>query len=235
MELNEIKEHLRLHSMWLRGEAGGKKANLYGANLYGANLYGADLRGADLYGANLYGADLYSADLRGADLYSADLRGADLYGANLYGANLYSADLRGADLRGADLRGANLYSADLRGADLYSADLRGADLRGADLSNATTKETILEDKALLTFLYNRHTAYFTGDGKITIGCHTHSVSQWVTDFTRVGKENGYTDVEIEKYGKFIKGCAKIQAELDEDAKSKQTAEDKDETRTTQRT
>ncbi len=39
----ELTEILRLHGMWLRGEAGGKRADLHGADLRGANLRGANL------------------------------------------------------------------------------------------------------------------------------------------------------------------------------------------------
>jgi hypothetical protein len=53
---------------WLKGEAGGEKADLSGADLSGADLCEANLRGADLCGANLRGADLCGANLRGADL-----------------------------------------------------------------------------------------------------------------------------------------------------------------------
>jgi len=76
MNTEEIKHTLELHRKWLRGEAGGVRAN----------LCGADLRGADLRGANLSGAHLCGADLCGADLCGADLSGADLCGADLCGA-----------------------------------------------------------------------------------------------------------------------------------------------------
>ena len=69
-DLNTI---IQLHEKWLRGELGGKKADLSGADLSGADLSGADLRGA-----NLRGADLSGADLSGADLSGADLRGANV-------------------------------------------------------------------------------------------------------------------------------------------------------------
>ena len=39
----DLKEILRLHAMWLKGEEGGKRADLTGANLSGAYLSGADL------------------------------------------------------------------------------------------------------------------------------------------------------------------------------------------------
>jgi uncharacterized protein YjbI with pentapeptide repeats len=97
---------LESHRKWLRSEAGGAKADLWGADLRGANLRHADLGGADL---------------RHADLSDANLRYANLVGANLGCANLGHADLSGADLSGADLGGANL-----GGANLRYADLRGA-------------------------------------------------------------------------------------------------------------
>ena len=92
----ELKNILEKHSLWLREDCNGVRANLYGANLSEASLRGADLRWADLRGANLYGADLYWANLRGAILCRANLYGADLSEADLYGADLSEADLRGA-------------------------------------------------------------------------------------------------------------------------------------------
>ena len=103
-DLNTI---IQLHEKWLRGELGGKKAD----------LSGADLRGADLRYADLSYADLSYADLCGADLSYADLRYADLRGANLRGA-----DLSGADLSGADLRGANV---DFSSWPLWCGSLKG--------------------------------------------------------------------------------------------------------------
>ncbi len=119
----DIKETLRLHAMWRKGEEGGVRADLYEANLRGANL-----RGANLYGADLYEADLYEANLRGANLYGADLRGANLYGASLRGASL-----RGASLRGANLYEADLYGADLRGASLWSVRGNGHEIKSMQI------------------------------------------------------------------------------------------------------
>jgi hypothetical protein len=204
MELQELKEHLRLHVLWIQNDENGKRADLSGANLYGADLYGANLYGANLYGANLYGADLYGANLYGADLSGANLSGANLSGANLYGANLYGADLSGANLYGADLYGANLSGANLSGANLSGANLYGADLSGANLS-----KTLLENKVILSFIYNKHTAYYFGLNEILIGCHKHSIEHWLENYKTIGKASGYSDIEIEKYGRFIKGCANI--------------------------
>jgi uncharacterized protein YjbI with pentapeptide repeats len=97
MDEQELKNILDKHFKWLRGENGGKRANLFGANLFGANLsradlFGANLSRADLSGANLSGANLSRANLFGANLSRADLSRADLSGANLSGADLSRAD-----------------------------------------------------------------------------------------------------------------------------------------------
>ena len=63
MNPDQLKETLRLHSLWLKGDPAGKRANLSGANLRSANLYDADLSGAILRSANLSGAKLYGANL----------------------------------------------------------------------------------------------------------------------------------------------------------------------------
>ena len=140
-----LEEILNKHSLWLKGESSGDRADLSGADLSKAYLSGADLRDAYLNDANLRGAYLSGADLSRADLSGADLRGANLRGANLKGAYLSGADLRDADLSGADLRGANLRGADLRDAFLSGADLRDAFLSGADLRDADLKISNLND------------------------------------------------------------------------------------------
>lgn len=52
MDKQELKNILDKHLKWLRGENGGKRANLSGANLSGANLSRANLFRADLFRAN---------------------------------------------------------------------------------------------------------------------------------------------------------------------------------------
>ena len=78
MNHEELSAVVALHGKWLRGEDGGKRANLRRANLSGADLRRADLSWADLSGANLRWADLSGADLSGADLRRANLSGANL-------------------------------------------------------------------------------------------------------------------------------------------------------------
>ena len=80
----ELDEILEKHKKWVKGEDGGKRADLYGANL----------RGADLLGANLRGADLRNAYLRGAKLQGVQ-RPWLVYTGNIgsrYAETLYFAD-----------------------------------------------------------------------------------------------------------------------------------------------
>jgi uncharacterized protein YjbI with pentapeptide repeats len=119
----QLANILDLHGKWLRGEAGGSRADLRRANLTVANLTGANLRDADLTRANLGEANLREANLGGADLRGANLSGANLRNANLTRANLTGANLREANLTGANLREANLGEANLSGADLIGANL----------------------------------------------------------------------------------------------------------------
>ena len=107
MDEQELKNILDKHFKWLRGENGGKRANLSRADLFGANLSRADLSRADLSGANLFGANLFGANLFRANLSGANLPGANLFGANLFEANLFGANLFEANLSGANLSGAN--------------------------------------------------------------------------------------------------------------------------------
>ena len=73
-DLNTI---IQLHEKWLRGEPGGKKANLRYADLSYADLRSADLSGADLRGANLRYADLSYAnvDFSSWPLWCGSLKG----------------------------------------------------------------------------------------------------------------------------------------------------------------
>ena len=131
MTPEQLKEILRLHGRWLRGEDGGTRANLAGANLMRADLAYANLAYANLAYANLAYANLTRANLMGANLAGANLTRADLAGANLAGANLTRADLAYANLAYANLAYANLAYANLTYANLTGANLTYAYLADA--------------------------------------------------------------------------------------------------------
>ena len=67
MNTTKLKKILELHTKWLDGEEGGKKANFNHADLQDVDLEGANLRYADLRDASLNGADFEGVDLRRAN------------------------------------------------------------------------------------------------------------------------------------------------------------------------
>lgn len=145
MTTEKLKEVLNAHSLWLKGDPKGQRADLSHRNLRGADLSRADLSKANLCGTDLFGANLRGAHLTGANLYVANLSYANLSSAYLCEADLSqtvlsSADLRNTNLRGASLRGASLYCTDLCGSNLHGTDLSEADLCGADLFRALLDE-----------------------------------------------------------------------------------------------
>jgi len=71
----DLKEVLRKHELWFRGEKGGKRAN----------LSGSDLRDSDLSGSNLSYSNLSYSLLSGSDLSGSNLSGSDLRDSNLSG------------------------------------------------------------------------------------------------------------------------------------------------------
>jgi hypothetical protein len=189
----QLANILDLHRKWLRGEAGGSRANLTEANLSGANLTEANLSGANLTEANLSGANLTRAYLREADLTRANLTGVDLPGANLRRANL-----RGANLREADLTGAYL-----PGADLTKADLSGADLSGADLCGVNGTGTI-GIKLITIHLSPYSLTYRSDTGQIHIGCRCLTAEEWLGLSGQIrAEENGFSDEQIAVYRESI--------------------------------
>ena len=84
-------------------------------------------------------------------------------------------------------------------ADLSSADLRSADLSWADLRSAD----------LVLFQFNRDQAFFTKDGMLRIGCIFMPISEWLIGYEEIAKRHGYTEIETQAYGDFIKSCAKL--------------------------
>jgi hypothetical protein len=175
----DLKVILEKHRLWLLAENGGERANLSGANLPRASLPGANLSGANLPRANLPRA-------------------------NLCRAYLFKANLSGADLSFADLRSANL-----SGADLSSANLSSANLSGADLSEANLSGTIMENKFMIEFQFNKHRATFYSYDRLTIGCEDHNLKYWLNNFKEIGQANNYSEDEIKLYANFIKTCAKM--------------------------
>ena len=139
------------------------------------------------------------ADLPRANLSGANLSRANLSEANLSEANFIQANLSRANLYGTSLFRANLFQANLSEANLYRADLSGANLSRADLSQANLFGTNLTFTSIYSFTLGKNFGYYF-NGIVTIGCTELPLEQWLKDYKKIGKANGYTDQDIENYG-----------------------------------
>jgi len=165
-ELNEV---IKSHGAWLRGESGGKRANLQGANLQGADLQRANLQRANLQRANLQRADLQDANLQRANLQRADLQRADLQRAYLQRAYLQRANLQDANLQRAYLQRAYLQRANLQDANLQRANLQDANLQRANLQRANLQDANLQRANLPHFSICPEVGGFTAWKKVADG------------------------------------------------------------------
>ena len=104
----EADRVIHLHSLWLKDNKAGWRANFFDKDLSGLNFEAVDLSFADLSFANLSNANLSFAYLCDADLSNADLSDTIFSYADLNRVNFSFTNLRDANLRGADLKGANL-------------------------------------------------------------------------------------------------------------------------------
>ena len=55
----------------------------------------------------------------------------------------------------------------------------------------------------------KHFVTNSAPGKITIGCQTHSFSDWLKYYKLIGKRSGYSPTEIQQYGSIIRLIVKI--------------------------
>ena len=83
--------------------------------------------------------------------------------------------------------------ANLSGANLSGADLREADLSGADMG------------AIIFISGSKHTIQFNKNyGELRIGCIVCHLEYWLIMYDTIGRENCYTDQQIEEYHKYMK-------------------------------
>ena len=110
----------------------------------------------------------------------------------------------------AHLFEANLSEANLRGAELRRAELRRADLSGAKLSEADLHK-VKSNVILATFQLNKYSASLIGD-MLRIGCKHKTLKEWVKDGKSIGRNEGFTEVEIKNHLTIIKALKKLVVE-----------------------
>lgn len=113
MTNEEIKDKVKKHVKWLRGEADGARAIFTSSDLKSEILSSKKLDSADFRFANLNYAEFSCSILKSADFSFSDLRHVDFSYSNLSRANLAYTDLKWANLSGTSISGADLKGADL--------------------------------------------------------------------------------------------------------------------------
>ena len=100
-----------------------------------------------------------------------------------------------------------------QGAYLGGANLRGADLEGADLGGAYLEGAYGLERFTLQIGGHKHWLITTQDGKLKIGCHTHTFAEWERHADKIGSAEGYDALDIEIYKLHIAHLAKVSALL----------------------
>ena len=59
-------------------------------------------------------------------------------------------------------------------------------------------------KSPLAVQGTRHLVTQHSAGMIAVGCEVHTNEEWLANFREIGKKNGYTEAEIEEYGKILR-------------------------------
>ena len=88
---DQLDALVTLHSRFLEGRLGGRRAMLKNTDLSSLSLNGGDLRQAEFMGCVMMGMDLSNANFQEASLYACDLSNS-----NLNNTRFVRADLRGA-------------------------------------------------------------------------------------------------------------------------------------------
>jgi hypothetical protein len=152
-----------------------------------------------------HGAELAHANLAG----TSRLSGVDLGFADLSNANLAESDLSDTYLKHANLSGANLLGADLIHADLSNANLSDANLQYTNLYGANLSDT----KGIIVFQCKKHrlVAYkYKGVVYVKIGCIDYRLDYLLENYKAIGKENSYSDADIENYYTVLKLIEKVE-------------------------
>lgn len=156
MQADQLKRVIELHARFLKGQNGGRAANLQNADLAGCKLDQVDFRtiqasGVRLNDASLILANLSKSDFFGAHFERADLRRANLLGADLRGAFFLETRLAGAIMEDVDMRPGAIYNAGhgtIDDASIYKDGARVANLSGADMENAQMARANMQDAVL---------------------------------------------------------------------------------------
>jgi hypothetical protein len=183
----EFDSKLEKHRLWLNNEKGGVLAEFNGVDFSGFNFEGADLTKVRFVKCDFSRANFNRVTLSKVHLTHSRFWSTTFKGANLIGTVLYQSDFRGADFRGA----------------LFHQ---------VDLRKSLWADVVDPPFPIYNFSLGRHLAVATPE-YLAIGCVRYTWGAWLKSFKKIGRENDYSEEEIERYGKVIRLYAKL---LDKD-------------------
>ena len=68
------------------------------------------------------------------------------------------------------------------------------------------RASIGKEVKLLTGLFingSKHSVTYSGNGMLSIGCHTHSIDEWIANADNIGIEEKYSTQQINEYKAYI--------------------------------
>ena len=80
---------------------------------------------------------------------------------------------------------------------------------GASIGNDASigyRASIGKEVKLLTGLFingSKHSVTYSGNGMLSIGCHTHSIDEWIANADNIGIEEKYSTQQINEYKAYI--------------------------------
>ena len=71
------------------------------------------------------------------------------------------------------------------------------------VSNSSVYDSIVENVQLVSITGTQHGVHWRDGEHIAIGCEVHTLEHWLENYAEIGKNNGYSDDQIEEYKRYI--------------------------------
>ena len=94
-------------------------------------------------------------------------------------------------------------------ANLRSANLSSADLSSANLSSANLRSAKGLERFPISIMGHKHPLWTTQSGKLCIGCHVHTFSEWERHVEKIGEAEDYSAIDVEIYKLHIAHLKKV--------------------------
>lgn len=145
----QVNKLVRLHGMFLRGEEGGKPADVEYGYFSGLDLSGVWLDGAILHGCtfvetNMDRAVLCGAELSDSEFFETTMRGATAVAANFCNCIMNDIDASNAVFRSANIVGSRLRDSMFEGSSFSNANMLGLCVVNCNFWNANLENAYLD-------------------------------------------------------------------------------------------